>query len=156
VCTETAHSCAMRNERKTDDEYILVNTKCLKKFLSDLSCLVCSEKLEFSIGDHHGFATKLYLKCNACEIIKCSEYSSVRLSDLKSTRPPFEINQLMVSAFLGLGVGHSGITRFGATVGMNTLTSGAYTKHLKVLSEEVLELKKNSEEVQGGCQTGAL
>ncbi|KAE8740548.1 hypothetical protein FOCC_FOCC013929, partial [Frankliniella occidentalis] len=78
-----------------------------------------------------------------CSEIFSETFTSARVAEEESSRPPFEINRKLV---VSTGNGHAAMQRFGAVVGLNIMDSRSYVNHLRkvtlsaeVLSKEVLQ-----------------
>ncbi|KAE8741173.1 hypothetical protein FOCC_FOCC013296 [Frankliniella occidentalis] len=135
---------------KTTDEYILMHSKSLQQLASFFKCDLCRTPLTTTITERKGSAAKVIMSCPDCSEIFSETFTSARVAEEESSRPPFEINRKLVDAFVSTGNGHAAMQRFGAVVGLNIMDSRSYANHLRkvtlsaeVLSKEVLQKSRD-------------
>lgn len=146
--------------------FLLVHRDAWKALISQAVCKECKEgELAVKFAENHGFVKKISLHCTHCDETISQTYTSPRVTDITSSkRPPFMCNRKLVDAFLDTGTGtnilllwsqvhylkfitkashififfagFSGIQRFAAAMGMETLSVKAYMDHLKKIMEE--------------------
>lgn len=127
----------------SDSEYCIISLQSLESLVSQLACNDCkTNNLSCYLSERKGFAVKVCVKCKTCDDTVAENYSSVRIKNHQSTRPPFDINRKLVSAFLSVGVGHNAMLRFGQELGMKVMDISSWTDHFKKLSAEAKELLK--------------
>lgn len=128
-----------------DGEYIFIHTSALSALLHKLNCSDCGEgPLTVQLRERHGLAHKLCVKCTNCGFSPTQTYTSPRVeTETKTQRSSFEINRRSVDAFLGLGVGHKGIEKFSASLGMSGMDSRTFSRHMSALAAESKTVKEN-------------
>lgn len=133
-----------RQLKTAECEYFLMHSGQLDELVSDFQCKVCGERaLSCSITERKGFCVKLSVKCSKCEEKVSEKYSSPRVTDEESSRPPFEINRQIVNAFLSIGAGHNAMQRFGIEVGMKVMDISSWVAHFKKIVKEHKSLMAN-------------
>ncbi|KAJ4430474.1 hypothetical protein ANN_22690 [Periplaneta americana] len=83
-----------------------------------------------------GFAFKVIVKCYNCNTVLNEMYTSPKVGNTESTRPPFDVNRRMVNAFVTMGKGHSTMEQHCMAMGMAGLSSPSFNSHLIKLTEE--------------------
>lgn len=95
--------------------------------------------MELALADEkHGFCHKIVLKCLNCEdqLIEPSRvevYSSKRLMSTKSTRPPFDVNLRISTAFLFFGKNYAAIEQFAMIMNMQCFCLKTFQENEKLL-----------------------
>lgn len=91
-------------------EYVFVDVSQLNNLLCKVKCAECNgTSLTFDFGNERkGFVHKLILKCEDCknlglENVKSETYTSKRITRVESTRPFFDINLRLATAFIYIG-----------------------------------------------------
>ncbi|KAK3931711.1 Beta/gamma crystallin domain-containing protein 2 [Frankliniella fusca] len=127
----------------SDEEYYLVNSAFLRDLVSVMSCPDCgTTENEISVSEKKGFCHRFVIECKVCGKIICDSYSSKRVAATdSSSRPPFEVNKRMTTAFLDIGAGHTAMTRFCSAMTINCLESSAFYKHMHQLAEESKQMR---------------
>ncbi|KAK3923748.1 Aspartyl/glutamyl-tRNA(Asn/Gln) amidotransferase subunit B [Frankliniella fusca] len=130
------------DEKNYEPEYLLVSVSELKEMVRNFKCKECDEcSLKLVLTEAKGFAQKISVLCSVCEANMCELWSSDRVKDA-STRPPFSVNRSMTEAFLGIGLGHGGMTTFSQTMGMNCMSKPSFDDHRKALYQDVKKFKE--------------
>ncbi|KAK3915688.1 Serine/threonine-protein kinase-like protein CCR2 [Frankliniella fusca] len=129
-------------EPLSEDEYYLVKSSFLKDLLSVMSCSECTARdIDISVSEKKGFCHRFVIQCLVCGNCISDSYSSQRVPGSESSRPPFEVNKKMTTAFLDIGCGHSAMLRFCSAMGMHSLEHSAFYDHMHKMQEETQELR---------------
>ena len=131
---------AIRCADKSIDEHIFINVNNLKSMFMNVLCSMCSRPSKTIVvqsRENQGFSKKLIVKCQSCDFVLYSNYSSPRLQNEQKTRGKvcFDVNRRVVESFNKCGLGHAGIENFCIGMNMNTLNRSYYF-HLSQIAKE--------------------
>ena len=130
--------------------YTLVHNSVWDVIMKGLLCSECGKDgIGVDIQENLGFSSKLIIICRNCGYEHSNLYSSPRINDKNSQRPPFQVNNDMVEAFVEIGKGHSALEKFSLSIGMNTLGVSSYTNLLNRLIHEGEMLKQEILNIDG-------
>lgn len=140
------------SESKRANNYVLFHTSMLENLFQSLICVKCGAMgLNTVVEDFQGFAANVSVKCPACQTCCAQTYTSPRVSCESSSRPPFEVNKRVVSAFSEFGRGYAAIEKFCMSMGMHVMSKSTYNSHLqdraeddKILRHNVLDMAHNA------------
>ena len=101
-------------------EYVFFEFSQLQHLLKKVKCAKCDgESLNFLKTEAHGFLHKIIMECKDCvdAVYEKDEssseiYTSKRVINEKSSRPAFDINLRLSTAFLYIGKGCTGMKNF--------------------------------------------
>lgn len=116
--------------------YVIMNNSMWSSLLSNTKCEGCNSYcLDVVCNASYGFSSKIELKCQNCDKVFTSIFSSPRDNNDKS----FEANKKLVEAFLKIGKGHAALEIFSMAIGINAMDKKTFSRCLNKLYEE----KKN-------------
>lgn len=111
------------------------------KLFKDYPCPECSKKnVTVNFEDKKGFCYLVSVKCHERVIVQ--EYTSGRVHDDNSTRPPFPVNRRMCEAFISFGLGHAAMESFCENMGMHSMAVRSFHQHLNALSHDFKKLRE--------------
>lgn len=138
------------------DEYVFLDFSQLSKLLITVKCSECDGKcLEFDLSiEKYGFARKISIVCKDCELIgletvKSEIYTSKRINNSKSTRPSFDINVRLCTAFSFMGKGYSGLEQFSMIMNMNIFSNSCFDDYVSLLNKSA---EKSCKSVLDECR----
>ncbi|KAJ4431994.1 hypothetical protein ANN_20606 [Periplaneta americana] len=127
------------NNKQSASEIKLHISAC--KFVEELykgvKCGECGmDSVKAELTEPSGFAFKVIVKCYNCNTVLNEMYTSPKVGNTESTRPPFDVNRRMVNAFVTMGKVHSAMEQHCMAMGMAGLSSPSFNSHLIKLTEE--------------------
>ncbi|KAE8742809.1 hypothetical protein FOCC_FOCC011667 [Frankliniella occidentalis] len=130
-------------EPLSDDEFYLVKSSFMRSLVSVMACPDCkTSEIDITVSEKKGFCHRFLIQCLVCGNSICDSYTSQRVTESGTSRPPFEVNKKMTTAFLDIGCGHSAMLRFCSAMGMNSLEHSAFYLHMHRLQEETKEIRE--------------
>ncbi|KAK3910283.1 Dextranase [Frankliniella fusca] len=131
------------NNEKLAFNYLIIHRDTLVKLTQSVLCDICNlQKIVVRYEESHGFCKKILLVCENCYETNSEVYSSPRVSAMDSSRPPFEINRVLVEAFLSIGSGYAAMERFCMEVGLEIMAPKSWENHLQGLLSKSADFKK--------------
>lgn len=115
--------------------YFLADPAQLNHLIQDQKCEECDQRsLVLKLGEaSEGFCEAVNLYCQTCEKVVSHVFSSTRVQDDSSQRPPFHVNKKLVEAF---GQGHSGMEKLSMTANISVMSRPTFGKHLHAVAED--------------------
>ncbi|KAJ4447487.1 hypothetical protein ANN_09494, partial [Periplaneta americana] len=119
------------------EDYTLVHVSLWSELYKGVKCGECGmDSAKAELTEPSGFAFKVIVKCYNCNTVLNEMYTSPKVGNTESTRPPFDVNRRMVNAFVTMGKGHSAMEQHCMAMGMAGLSSPSFNSHLIKLTEE--------------------
>ncbi|KAJ4446482.1 hypothetical protein ANN_13178 [Periplaneta americana] len=119
------------------EDYTLVHVSLWSELYKGVKCDECGmDSAKAELTEPSGFAFKVIVKCYNCNTVLNEMYTSPKVGNTESTRPPFDVNRRMVNAFVTMGKGHSAMEQHCMAMGMAGLSSPSFNSHLIKLTEE--------------------
>ncbi|KAJ4425367.1 hypothetical protein ANN_27982 [Periplaneta americana] len=119
------------------EDYTLVHVNLWSELYKGVKCGECGmDSAKAELTEPSGFAFKVIVKCYNCNTVLNEMYTSPKVGNTESTRPPFDVNRRMVNAFVTMGKGHSAMEQHCMAMGMAGLSSPSFNSHLIKLTEE--------------------
>ncbi|XP_034241620.1 uncharacterized protein LOC117645485 [Thrips palmi] len=138
-------SFSMESDIQDSGDFMVVHKSFWASFVKNLLCSACQAKdLTVKMVEEHGFVKKMIVRCKSCGGILSSLYTSPRIKDSTSKRPPFSLNRKMCDAFVSIGAGYASMEKFGITLQMNIINPEVYRDHLNQLILENQSLRQQT------------
>ncbi|KAJ4438160.1 hypothetical protein ANN_14099 [Periplaneta americana] len=119
------------------EDYTLVHVNLWSELYKGVKCGECGmDSAKAELTEPSGFAFKVIVKCYNCNTVLNEMYTSPKVGNTESTRPPFDVNRRMVNAFVTMGKGHSAMEQHCMAMGMAGLSSPSFNSHLIKQTEE--------------------
>lgn len=119
------------------EDYTLVHVSLWSELYKGVKCGECGmDSVKAELTEPSGFAFKVIVKCYNCSTVLNEIYTSPKVGNTESTRPPFDVNRRMVNTFVTMGKGHSAMEQHCMAMGMAGLSSPSFNSHLIKLTEE--------------------
>lgn len=119
------------------EDYTLVHVSLWSELYKGVKCGECGmDSVKAELSEPSGFAFKVIVKCYNCSTVLNEIYTSPKVGNTESTRPPFDVNRRMVNTFVTMGKGHSAMEQHCMAMGMAGLSSPSFNSHLIKLTEE--------------------
>lgn len=105
-CDVLDRALSLESDICDSGDYLIVHKSFWSSFVENMICKHCqAHKMSVKVTEEHGFVKKIQVTCKVCSEVLANLYTSPRIVDKDSSRPPFALNRKMCEVFINTGTG---------------------------------------------------